>query len=331
MERPDSEFKAINASVRPARVTTLVGKDDENWQDTCLRIIEFYSRLWGGAYNLIVPTDGRNIDDRFWTILETFDPDYVYSYRKSGEDLSLSSPEHYEQILQAHVTDWLSQAGSADPESARREIDRDLRRSAVVSDFGIAAALQAEIKTRLAPFYFERWIVDAGAVTANQEPMFPLADLTKIILNTEHPDTVAIVEEPTNQIPRIWYSAVCGRLSPSASQVFKEIGITPTEFVFGPENHSQLVELTVTGAIRRPRVFSSEALFHQLDGILPYQLSMLQLGLYRSVKYVGYNEPMLIVAGNTFEDFCLYYCLSRLRDRVAWMLPSITAKALAGC
>ena len=31
---------------------------------------EFYSRLWGGAYNIIVPTNGQKIDERFWTLLD---------------------------------------------------------------------------------------------------------------------------------------------------------------------------------------------------------------------------------------------------------------------
>ena len=89
-------FKTIHASVRPQRIAILVDKSDEDWQNTCLRVIEFFSRLWGGAYNLIVPTDGKTIDERFWTILETFDPDRLYVYRKSGEDFRLSKPDQYQ-------------------------------------------------------------------------------------------------------------------------------------------------------------------------------------------------------------------------------------------
>lgn len=76
-------FKTIHASVRPARIAVLIDKSEEDWQDTCLRIIGFFSKLWGGAYNFIVPTDGKTIDECFWTILETFDPDHLYVYRKS--------------------------------------------------------------------------------------------------------------------------------------------------------------------------------------------------------------------------------------------------------
>lgn len=78
-------LKIVHASVRLARVAILIDKADTDWQHTCLRIIEIYSQLWGGAYNIIVPTDGNTIDEQFWTLLETFDPDHMYRYNKSLE------------------------------------------------------------------------------------------------------------------------------------------------------------------------------------------------------------------------------------------------------
>jgi hypothetical protein len=67
-----SRFKTIHASVRPARVATLVDKGDEDWQHTCLRVIEFYSRIWGGGHNIIIPTDGKQIDERFLETARSF-------------------------------------------------------------------------------------------------------------------------------------------------------------------------------------------------------------------------------------------------------------------
>lgn len=83
MAAPPS-FKTVNASVRPARVAILIDKNDEDWQDACLHIIEFFAQIWGGTYNLIVPTDGKTIDERLWTSLEAFDPDNLYVYRNAG-------------------------------------------------------------------------------------------------------------------------------------------------------------------------------------------------------------------------------------------------------
>jgi hypothetical protein len=327
--RDANSFKVVHSSVRPMRVAVLVDAKETQWQDTCLRIIEYYSRLWGGAYNLIIPTDGERIDERFWGILETFDPDHLVAYRKSGRDLFLSSPDQYERTLTAQLEGFLATAGDSDPNWARGEIDRGLKQS-WISGFGIAPELQREIKIRLAPFYLENWIVEAAAISAGCIPRYPLTDLPNIVLNTDHPELFGEIEVPGNEIPRLWFTAVSGSFDANMTKTLEQIGLLQDKYILGENDLHALIELTVTGAISKARAFrSSSDSLSRLDGILPYQLSMLQLGRYRSVKYAGFAEPMVLVAGNTLEDFCLYYCLSRLRDRVVWILPSITEGALA--
>ncbi len=54
---------------------------------------------------------------------------------------------------------------------------------------------------------------------------------------------------------------------------------------------------------------------------------MIELGLYRSTRYSYWTEPLVMVAGNTIGDFCLYYSLSRLRDKVSIVSdPRLTTK-----
>jgi len=192
-EAAPPSFKTVHASVRPGRVAVLIDRRDDHWQDTCLRVIEFFSRMWGGAYNLIVPTDGKTIDERFWTILEAFDPDYLYLYRKSGEDIRLSTPDGYEKMLDAHIHSYVAQFGQANAENLeqiKKQIDEDLRR-AWASDFGITLELQNEIKIRLSPFYFQQWIVEAGSISASSAVSFPLTSLVQIVRNTEHSERFA--------------------------------------------------------------------------------------------------------------------------------------------
>src|ERR1051325_1673918 len=131
-------FKTVHASVRPPRVAILVDKADEDWHNTCLRIIEFYARLSGGAYNIIVPSDGRTIDERFWTILETFDPDYLFRYQKSGEDLRLAQAKKYKEILDAHVGRAVKENSYPDAAAASADIDKHLR-DAWVTNFEISS------------------------------------------------------------------------------------------------------------------------------------------------------------------------------------------------
>jgi hypothetical protein len=137
---------------------------------TCLRIIEFYSRLWGGAHNIIVPTDGREITEPFWTLLEAFDPDYLYRYAKSGEDLAQSHTEQYADMLKRSVDASVAAGNSGDRAAITADVDKHLRDSWLESTFGIDPELHKEIKTRLAPFWFQQYVVEAGAVYAGCAP-----------------------------------------------------------------------------------------------------------------------------------------------------------------
>jgi hypothetical protein len=51
--------------------------------------------MWGGAHNLIVPTDGKTIHNRFWAILERFSPDSIYYYQPDLDDIKDLYPEDY--------------------------------------------------------------------------------------------------------------------------------------------------------------------------------------------------------------------------------------------
>jgi hypothetical protein len=322
-----SAFKTIHASIRPARVAILVDKADEDWQQTCLRIIEFYSQLWGGAYNIIVPTDGREISEPFWTLLEAFDPDYLYRYGKSGEDWAQSHPSEYERELRTRVDARVVGGDSASRAAITSDVDKHLRDCWLPSTFGIVPELQKEIKTRLAPFWLEQYVVNAGAITAGSVVAFPLTNIAKIVSSADHPDRISVFEGPADELPPLWYAAVAGRINSRARDAFSQLQIGTEVVSFTENDLSQLIEFTIRGEIRGPQAIRSGAATLR-DAITPYDLSMLELGLYRSYQYQWWQEPIVAVAGNALEDFCLYYCLSRLRDRVVWVLPSITEKAL---
>jgi hypothetical protein len=321
-------FKTLHASVRLGRVAILVDNTDKDWQQTCLRIIEFFSQLWGGAYNVIIPTDGNQIDKRFWTILETFDPDYLYRYGKSGEDVFLSKPAEYNAWLDEQVA--AAKDSYTTIEAARADVDKHLRNAWIRSSFQISSELQNEIKTRLAPFWLEQYAVSPGAITAGSLNPWPLTNISKIVLNTNHPNRIAELTAPPELIPPLWLASVTGRFTSTMNQALEQAGIGRERFDFGEEKIGQLLEFCLTGAFRGPWAMrSGDNILLDLEGTTPFSLSMLQLGLYRSTLYQDWLEPLLVVVGNTFEDFCLYYSLSRLRQRVVWLLPSITEKAIS--
>src|SRR6201991_2430996 len=118
-----STFKTISTSVRPARVAVLMNQDDEDWQSTCLRIIEFFSGVWGGAHNIIIPVERHHISPTFWKILEAFDADYFYYYYKTGKDLKHNHPAKYAEWFEREVQSFISSRGSAASDYIREQID----------------------------------------------------------------------------------------------------------------------------------------------------------------------------------------------------------------
>jgi hypothetical protein len=75
------KFQTFSSRVRPIRVAVLTDVADPEWQRSCLAILEFLTQIWGGREAIIVPTDGKTIDDNFWALLSVHDPDIILTYR----------------------------------------------------------------------------------------------------------------------------------------------------------------------------------------------------------------------------------------------------------
>jgi hypothetical protein len=147
----------IETRVRPGRVAILVDINDPQWQNTCLRVIEYFTRLWGGCGNIIVPTDGKVISPLFWRILERFDPDYLEAYARTGKDIEIEEPAKFEQAYERDIAAWEQKISAKTDQHAAKTIRDNLRNSGQ-SQFGISPELQQELRDRLAPFYLEQWM-----------------------------------------------------------------------------------------------------------------------------------------------------------------------------
>jgi hypothetical protein len=293
--------------VRPARVAVLVNSSDSGWKDTCLRIIEFYTTVWGGKHNIIVPTDGNTISESFWQILEAFDPDYIYRYGKTLKDLKFSDPSAYDGLLTRQVEQFVVDNPGAVDEDVRSAIDESLERQ-ITENFTISRELQDQIRSRLAPLYFEQYVVHAGWIDAATEAHYPLTAISKILSCCEHPTEIAQVNVDIPEIPQLWLAAVTGRLRPSYLGALRALGVGVTEQQLSGDEAVQLFNL----GMGRPG-----------NTVTPFDLSMVRLDTYSSRRYQDWQEPVVVVVGGALEDFCLYQCLSRVRYRVAWLPSSL--------
>jgi hypothetical protein len=324
------EFQTVLSSVRPARVAVLINKNDQNWSFSVQRVLEFLTQIWGGEHSLLIPTDGVTIAPVFWSLLEAFDPDYIYKYLKTGKDDQLSNPEQFNATIKNHVTQWLKQNPGGDESYAYPEIEKMYLDHP--HEFDITEALKARISKHLVPFNFKNNL--AGTIRADSLPHHPLTAISDVVAASDHEKAVALIRNSSGEIPFLWYAACTGVLSPSYLTLLEESGVKPSEHDFAGDDVKQLIHFVVSTMNGSGEAVTwwgdSSQQIEWLRTRLPFTFSMHNLSRYRSIQYREEQEPVIAIAGNTVDDFCLYFALSRLRDRVVWIFPPLTEKALQG-
>lgn len=273
-------YKTLRVSVRPPRVVCLVNSNDEYWQERVLIALESFSRMWGGAGFIIVPTDGQTISKPFWQILMSYDPDYIWD--------SYLTNDNYERPL------------------------------------SLSNELLNQLKLRLAPFHhddsrhseqlkqegFLQNLLIRNGTYPNFRAKYPFTDTTVILPNCEHSNKLAEVSN-LQGIMQIWVGATTGVISSKYKDDLKEMDVETISFDYS-ENQSSLFDLVVKGVQRELAVD---------DAVFPFTFAKSNLGFFRSLEFSHWTEATLVIVGGKLEDFCLYFCLSRMRLKVAWLLP----------
>ena len=318
----------ISTSVRPGRIAVLTDIHDKQWQSTCLRLIEYFTRMWGGCANIVIPTDGKTIAPVFWSILEAFDPDYLEAYQRTGADFEIEEPAEFEKQYQQQLASWEEQTGGKSGPDAANRI-REILREFVPLRFEISAELQQQLKERLAPFFFQEWIVEAGTVRAQSRPHHPHTDVLDILQQAEYPRRIFQITGG-GSLPKLWWAAAFGCLTDEVRSLLAKSSIDVFQRGDTPEEVKLLISLAVERYETSP--FLTDASADQIQELLraePFRLSSVGLNAYRSVRHQDWTEPVVAVAGSSLEDFAVYYALSRMRDRVVWIPPSVTTDVLS--
>ncbi len=213
--------KRIFTSVRPARVACLIHQDDDDWQINCLRVIEFFSSIWGGAHNIIIPTDGKSFTSQFWEILSAYDADYFYYYSKTVKDLKSIRSDEYDEWVDVQLKSYLGGDTNIDTNLARRQIE-DL---AVRAD--ITPQLSPEfpllIRERLAPFHVPGQIVHG--LISDSPPRFPLTPVMTALSGCAERASL-MVFNPSHQGPYpLWLASVTGLINEGLKSDLSREGI----------------------------------------------------------------------------------------------------------
>jgi len=293
-------FKTIYMSARPSRVIVLIKYDEQDWQDTTLRIIEWCSNCWGGAYHLIVPTNGEQIDEEFWILMEKFDPDYIYLYRKSLLDIKISRPDEYKVWLENETNKFIEK----NPELVHEKVKDDINKQAEsieIRNYCISEGLELELKKRLNPF--EEPIHEIGAKSSASYPLTALN--TAFEGMNVRQSILSPYIEASKELSLCLYS-ITGKANKWLKEEFGELSTDSCDIfphLWNKKNIHELIEI----ALKKKEDYWR----------MPFQKTLVGMAFTSDLLVSQINS--VIILGDTIKDFCLYYNLSRLNINTYWL------------
>jgi len=105
----------------------------------------------------IIPTDGESIDEAFRQILEAFDPDLIFRYEPTWQDVEDADREQYSNF----VDEWIHE-NTEDTEEvteAQRKQHWEQFRSLSFQTTEVSESLVDESRDRLNPFHRDENVV----------------------------------------------------------------------------------------------------------------------------------------------------------------------------
>jgi hypothetical protein len=307
--------RTVSASVRPSRLAILINRNDQEWQESCLRIIERTSQIWGGWYSCIVPTDGQTISEPFWFLLRKFDPDYIYTYEAQMLDLKISKPSTYERWATKQIDAAEARnPGLLNEETSRSHFEEQLEQLQRIN-FNVADELSNTLLKRLNPFHDPSRAISGSFSARNLAVGYPLTSIQTLFPHLAEPlnDLDVLDVEVDGTLPvKLMIHALTGKLWPGLVESIKLSNIPVFQEVWSRQTLREKVIGLGTGKI--------DPVNH-----LPRRLSLINCHLYSSVHSREWEQPSVVIVGDTLDDFCAYYNLLRMRRNVSWLPVSLLA------
>jgi len=294
----------------------LINEASTDWKAAAGGVIMRSSEIWGGRHFLLIPTDGERIKDKFWELLEAYSPDHIAVYNLTFADKEVAEPTEYASTRSRLRDDWNAKNYGSD-------FDEWFEKQAEVTfhdKLTISITLERQLIDRLSPFHFQDRAVQHH-LSRQSGFGFPLTKISDIIsFTTTHIGQVALPKKIEDPVAALLVHSQTGSASSGYCSQLKEHGFTANPL---PDNYPtpHFVQHIFGG---KGLIADTETdYWRPTDDYLPrtpFGLSMLHLGrYYTSGVHLEYREPVVVVIGDTADDFCLYYSLSRMHEQVCWL------------
>lgn len=325
-------YRSLTSSVRPRRALTVIGSEGD-WRARVRRMLECYSRTWGGDGNGLVAYTGEiEIPGAFWPLLRCFDADQWVAFSDTLLGLRMSDPEAYEAEVQPAVRRWSETTGMSESEARELFEDEDRLSDAFVP---VETADDAYIRRWLAPAASEFAILEGG-YTADRKPPHGLVDMCEL---TYVPAYVA--ELDLSALPasvQLLVLSRTGSLAPShADHLAKQAGFERRTSVVVPEELDYVLEFAWTGQVGtlatralgalRERLGGAAAdapnlLYADADYAAHFPLAQTRLGCTWNRKFdrtLYLGSPLVVVCGDSAVDFSYSYTRGRAVGPTFWL------------
>ena len=324
MESEKINLKQIITAVRPSRYAVFINEENPDWQENCERVIEWYSQMWGGAHNFIIPTNGDSIDNVFWQLLEIFQPDHCNYYIRTLKDVFLEDSDEYEKMCKKRTNDVLN----SNRNYSKKQAEEMVRSSMVISSaqidkFEISDSLQDEIIFKLNPFH-TGGSLSMGYIRAEEGASYQ--DISVQTICEEFKEDHFISNYDLNSFSKnmqLWVHSIIGNPCSLEKNNYKK---TTIDFRARPKN--------IKFSTKNLDFNDISSLFIEFNNInnirsdnTSFGLSLYNLEKFTKTKLEDpKKQPVTIIIGDSIKDFCLYYNLSKLMDGVYWISPAVTNK-----
>ncbi len=301
--------KNVTSHVRPARLALLIDSKSPYAKSYIEGALQSFSRTWGGHNFIIIPSDGKTIAENFWQLLEAYSPDTIGHYLPSLYDLMHADPEQYARQKQANFEKF----GLSEEEFEK--IWSEQVRTVSLRSYEISEDLSRELKNRLSPFYFEEHVVSQN-ISRDASVGFPFTDLVDILpYAIDKPQSVMKpLRFPDTNLDLLALS-LTGNVSDEFANQIDALGVVMEEFT---EPDDLKVE-TYFNNIYKSKGNGPD---HQLT--FPEQVTSIGLsGYYDGHAHFKHDKDITIIIGDSLEDYCYYYSLSKIHDRVYWVPDSV--------
>ena len=317
MSNTEQRFQSFVTRVRPHRIAVLTNLADPNWQNACLGIVEYFTKLWGGTHCIIIPTDGKTIDETFWSVLSSHDPDTIYRYQRTGADEQIRDQEAFNKLVAVTVSEEAKQAG-CEEEELRAWIERAIL-EAPFDEWEVSESLREELLMRIAPFHFERQPyhgmpdrqLNIDSITRGSRPSHPFTAIADVLRASTRPkNVIQIVRDVDDSVapPPLWLAATIGSGDGAYFTEMKQIEVVPMPVPMSQHRQWEIIKWGIS-----PRA--------HLEMPYPLGITASILASVMTVRSRRFELPTVVVVGDTVQDFCLYHALYWQHGRALW-LPS---------